>query len=183
MRPSPRLLPIAAALVLIPAAAHASGITLSGVDGITSTVMQQHQSSFSGLALRTRIQSDRLIQGIVLMPTIEWWRSSNTVQPFGIETMRKDATLSMDARYEFRKEGVRPYLGAGFGVHFLSSRVNAPTLGLDNATNSLIKGGLSALGGVSFGLTQKLDNFLELKYHHIPEYSQLKLNWGLAYTF
>jgi hypothetical protein len=183
MRLACKLLPIATALITLSAAAHAGGILVSGVDGISSTVMQQHQSSFSGLALRARIHSDRLIQGIVIMPTMEWWRSSNSIQPFGIETMRKDATLGLDARYEFRHEGVRPYLGGGFGIHFLSSRVNAPTLGLENATNSLIKGGLSALGGVSFGITSKIDNFLELKYHHIPEYSQLKFNWGLAYSF
>ena len=178
-----KLLPIALCLFAVPAAAHAGGLLLSGVDGISSTVLQQHQSSFSGLALRARVRSDRLIQGIVFMPTIEWWRASNSIQAFGIETMRKDATLGLDARYDFRREGVRPYLGAGFGMHFISNRVNAPTLGLVNATNSLIKGGLSALGGVSFGITSKIDNFLELKYHHIPEYSQLKFNWGLAYSF
>ena len=183
MRLSFKLLPIAVTLLLFPAVAHSGGILISGIDGMSSTVMQQHQSSFSGLALRARVHSDRLIHNFVFMPTIEWWRSSNNVQPFGIETSRKDATLGMDARYEFRREGVRPYLGAGFGMHFLSSRVNAPTLGLNNATSSLVKGGLSALGGVSFGLTSKVDNFLELKYHNIPGYSQLKFNWGLAYTF
>jgi opacity protein-like surface antigen len=181
MRLSARLLPLAIPLLLLAVAAHGDGLLLSGVDGMSSTVMQQHQSSFSGLGLRARIRSDRLISGIEFMPTVEWWRSSNSVQPFGIETMRKDATLSMDARYEFHRDGVRPYVGAGFGIHFLSTRVNAPSLGLENATNSLIKGGLSALGGLSFGITGRLDNFLELKYHRIPEYSQLKFNWGLAY--
>lgn len=170
-------------LLLLPAIVRAGGITVAGIDGVSSTVLQHHQSSFSGLAIRARIHSERLLSGIAFMPTVEWWRSSNNVQPFNIETTRKDATFSFDTRYEFRKEGVKPYLGAGFGLHFLSSRVNAPTLGLVNASSSLIKGGLSAMGGMSFGLTGKLDNFLELKYHHIPEYSQVKINWGLAYTF
>jgi len=183
MRRGFKLLTILLSLIALPAAAHAGGILISGVDGISSTVLQQHQSSFSGLALRARVRSNRLIQGLEFMPTIEWWRASNNVEPFGIETTRKDATLSMDARYVFKREGARPYLGAGFGTHFISSRVNAPTLGLNNATNSLIKGGVSALGGVSFGITSKIDNFLEVKYHHIPEYSQVKFNWGLAYSF
>jgi opacity protein-like surface antigen len=145
--------------------------------------MQEGQSSFSGLALRTRIHSDQLIEGITLMPTIEWWRSSNTIQPFGIEASRKDATLEMDARYDFKRQGFRPYVGAGLGMHFLSSKVNAPSLGLRDASNSLIKGGVAALAGVTFGLAGKVDNFIELKYHHIPDYRQLKLNWGLAYNF
>jgi hypothetical protein len=56
-------------------------------------------------------------------------------------------------------------------------------LGLNHESDSLIKGGVSALGGVAFGLAGHIDNFLELKYHHLPGYRQVKLNWGLAYNF
>jgi hypothetical protein len=43
------------------------------------------------------------------------------------------------------------------------------------------KGGLSGLGGMTFTLTPNLDNFIELEYHHIPDYRQLKINWGLGF--
>ena len=45
----------------------------------------------------------------------------------------------------------------------------------------MIKGGLAALAGLSFGMSDRIDNFIELKYHHIPDYRQLKLNWGLSF--
>jgi hypothetical protein len=173
---------VALATSFTPATSRAA-LTIAGIDGISSTVMQEGQSSFSGLALRTRIKTDRLIEGFSFMPTIEWWRASSNVQPFDIRSSRTDGTLGVDMRYDFKSTSVRPFVGAGYGVHFLSTKVDAPSLGLNNATDSVIKGGLALLGGISFGLTTHVDNFVELKYHHIPGYWQLKLNWGLAYNF
>jgi opacity protein-like surface antigen len=179
MRASLRLLGVSLLLSLSSTVAHSG--TLAGIDGMSSTVMQEGQSSFSGLAARLRVHPAGLLQQVELLPTIEYWRSSNTIQPYGIETMRKDATLGIDARYTFQTSNLHPYVGMGFGIHFLSTRVNAPSLGLIDASDSVIKGGLAALGGVSFGLSERIDNFLELKYHHIPDYRQLKINWGLTY--
>jgi opacity protein-like surface antigen len=179
MRASLRLLVASLALATLPGFARAGGLV--SLDGMSSTVMQEGQSSFSGVALRARLHPQRLVQAVELMPTFEYWRSSNTVAPYGIETMRKDATLGLDARYTFHNNGWKPYIGAGFAVHFLTTRVNAPSLGLVDATDSVIKGGLAALGGVSFGLSERVDNFLELKYHHVTDYRQLKINWGLSY--
>jgi hypothetical protein len=72
-------------------------------------------------------------------------------------------------------------VGAGLGVHFLSTEVDAPSYGLNHATDSVIKGGLSALAGITFPLSKRLDNFIELKYHHLPGDSQLKINMGIAW--
>jgi hypothetical protein len=178
MRHAFRLSVVLLGIATIAAAARAG--TINAVDGMTATVLQEHQSSFSGLGVRVRLHPTRLINEIELMPTIEYWRNSNSVEPYDIRTMRKDATLGIDARYKFANERWNPYLGLGFGLHFLSSRVNAPSFGLDEATDSVTRGGLAALAGVSFGLSGRVDNFLELKYHHIPDYRQLKINWGIS---
>ena len=151
-----------------------------GVDVMTATVLQEVQSSFSGLGLRMRIHSPVFVRGLEFMPTIEYWRNSNSVQPFDISTTRKDATLALDTRYVFGSSGFRPYIGAGYGLHFLSSSVNAPALGLNDESRALTKGGLAALGGASFSLAGRIENFIEIKYHHVPGYRQLKINWGLT---
>jgi len=169
-----------AALVCAAPAPAAATMKITGIDAMTSTVMQEGQSSFSGLAVRARMTSPLLIQGIVLMPTIEYWRNANSIQTFGIKTTRKDATLGADVYYAFRSTGTRPYVGAGFGIHFLSSTVDAPSLGLNDESHALVKGGLAVLGGLAFPLADRFDNFLELKYHHVPGYRQLKFNWGLT---
>jgi len=158
----------------------ASAMKLTAVDVMTSTVMQEGQSSFSGIALRARMTSPIFVQGIEFMPTIEYWRNANSLEPFGIRTTRKDATLAVDVRYAFRSTGTKPYVAAGYGIHFLSSSVDAPSLGLNNESHALVKGGFGILAGLAFPITQKIENFVELKYHHVPSYRQLKFNWGLS---
>lgn len=154
-----------------------------GLDATSSTVMQKGQSSFSGIGIRARLTSARLVPGIDFLPSVEYWRSRTTVSTFGIEASRRDATLGVDARYTFRREGWSPYAGAGFGLHFLSNRVDAPTLGLNDQEDSLVKGGVSLLGGVTFPLTARVANLVEVKYHHLPDEGQFKFNWGLAWDF
>lgn len=158
-----------------------AGTALVGVDGMSATVMQEGQSSFSGLGLRARFQSDRLIEGLEFMPTMEWWRNNSTVRPFGITSSRRDAAMALDARYSFKREGFTPYAGGGFAIHFLTSEVDAPALGLRHAQDSVIKGGLAVLGGVSIPFGERFANYLELKYHHVTDFRQLKLNWGISY--
>jgi opacity protein-like surface antigen len=170
---------VALCCVTVTPAAHA--LKMTGIDAMTSTVMQEKQSSFSGIGLRARLTSPIFVQGIEFMPALEYWRNANTVDPFGIRTTRKDVTLAVDVRYAFRSTGTRPYLGVGYGVHFLSASVDFPSQSLYD-TNALTKGGFAALGGLSFPLTQKVENFLELKYHHIPDYRQLKFNWGISFN-
>jgi hypothetical protein len=163
--------------------ASTSGSLLSGMDVMLSTVMQQHQSSFSGLGLRGRIKVPQLIEGFTVMPSIQYWRNQSTIQKFDIQTVRKDATMAAILRYDWKHEGWQPYAGAGWGVHFLSSEVDAPILGLNDASDSTIKGALEALGGISFGLAGRLGNVIELEYHHLPGEAQLKFNWGLSIDF
>ncbi|MEO5616231.1 MAG: hypothetical protein ABIS67_00525 [Candidatus Eisenbacteria bacterium] len=156
--------------------------SLVGIDGMTATVMQQKQSSFSGLGVRARLRSAQLLDKIEFMPYVEYWRNTSTVTPFDIRSSRSDATIGGDARYMGSFRGMHPYIGTGFGLHFLNSEVQAPSLGLPFGRNSLVKGGLSLLGGATFPLAGRLENFIEVKYHHVPSYGQLKINMGLAYT-
>jgi hypothetical protein len=179
MRVALRLLLVTALIVVSAALARASG--LSGVDGMTSTVMQRHQSSFSGLALRARLASAGIVDGFELLPSVEYWRNSTTVEDFGITTCRRDLTLGAHVRYMFHRTGWRPYVGGGLGMHVLSNEVTAPSLGLPRANDSVVRGGLSALGGVTFPLTSHVQNFMELEYHHLPGVGQLKLSMGISW--
>jgi opacity protein-like surface antigen len=154
---------------------------LTGLDAMSATVLQKGQSSFSGIGLRARLHPEQLVKQVELMPSFEYWRNTSTVHPYGIHSMRKDATLALDARYKFSPKGWNPYVGAGFAVHFLSWKVDAPSLGIHDANDAVIKGSLGAIAGMTFGLSGRLDNFFELKYHHLTDYGQLKINWGLSY--
>jgi len=174
---------ILALLVITIPATGLAATTLSRFEAMTSTVFQEQQTSFSGLGTRVIFQSDELVQGIAFVPGIEYWRNTTRVKAYEINANRRDATLNLDARYMFQFRNVAPYLGGGYGLHFLSTAVEAPALGLARAETSLIKGGVSVLGGVMFPIGSKLQNFIELKYHYVTDYSQFKLNFGLGYGF
>lgn len=158
-----------------------SGIV--GLDGMSSTVFQQGQSSFSGIALRMRIRHPMLVPNVELMPTIEYWQSTNKVREFHIETRRRDATLAGDVRWVFRDVAAHPYVGAGYGLHFLNSEVRAPDQGLPHAQHGLVKGGFDALIGIQSGPEARFGSFLELKFLDVTMYRQFKLTTGLNLNF
>lgn len=176
-----RLAALALAALAIVAAPHAHAGPLVGIDALSSTVLYEGQSSFSGIALRARIQPPGLVSQVELLPTFEYWRNASTVHPYGIKATRKDATLGLDARFNFDNPRWRPYLGAGWAVHFISATVSAPSLGVADADDAVIKGSLTGLAGVTFVLSDRIDNLFEAKYHHLSDHRQLKINWGLAF--
>ena len=157
--------------------------TLSGLEAMTATVFQEGQTSYSGLGLRAKFASDLLLPGVTLLSGVEWWRNRTNVEPYDISADRRDVTLAFDARYTFKFRNVEPYMGAGLGMHFLNTEVSAPTLGLQHAEDSLIKGGASAHAGLLFPVGSKFQNLLEVKYHHVVDYRQWKLNLGITYGF
>ena len=154
---------------------------LSDVEAMTSTVMQKNQTSFSGIAARVRLRPPQLIRQISIMPNFEYWRARATIEDFDIEAERRDATLGVDGRYDFDAGSFQPYVGIGFAMHFLTTEVDAPTLGLSDQSTALMKGGLTFLGGASFLITERFGNFMELKYHHVTDHEQLKINFGFSY--
>ncbi len=168
-------------VLLLLSAALARASAFGGVDLMTATVLQKHQSSFSGLAARARLTSARIVEGFELLPFVEYWRTSTTVDAPDITVSRKDATLGAAVRYRFPHAGWQPYVGGGLGAHFLSDKVNAPALGFEDRNDSVIRGGLSALAGIAFPLSDHVENFLELEYHHLPDMSQLKINMGIGW--
>ena len=174
---------IATALAVAVLAPPASADGKAGVDVLMSNVMQEHQSSISGFAVRGRFQSQLLVDNVTFMPTIEWWRSASHVDPYSIEAQRVDNALGLDVAYQFPVHDMVPYAGLGFAAHFMSSKVNAPTLGVYNAEKTVTKGGLTAIAGVGFPLTSSVSNFVELKYHNISDYRELKLSWGVGFDF
>jgi hypothetical protein len=145
--------------------------------------LEEGRSGFSGLGLRAQVKSARLLSNVTLLPTVEWWRNTSRVEPYGITSVHRDATLGVDARWEFTRPAWYPYLGAGYGLHFISTELEAPALGVPHDTYGVIKGGLAALGGVVFSPGGRIENFVEAKYHYVPPYRQLKLNWGLSFVF
>ena len=159
--------------------AHAAPMTL---EAMTSTIWLKEQSSFSGIGLRLKIQAPQLVEGVTLVPLVEYWRVKGKLRTFDVDFSRKDATMGGFARYDFKREGWHPYGGLGVAAHFISDEVDAPTVPLQGS-DSMIKGGFMMVGGIAFGIAGNLGNLIEAEYHFLGDQSQLKLNWGLTWQF
>lgn len=156
---------------------------VSGLDVMTSTVFQEGQSSFSGIALRLRLRSGALLPSVEIMPAVEYWQNVNRLTVYELKTTRSNATLGCQVRWMMEREHWQPYLGGGLAVHFLSDKVSSPQINEANQSNSTVRGGYSLLAGVSFPLTEKLSNYVELQHHGVSRFRQLKFNTGLGWNF
>ena len=164
-----------------PLTARSGGIV--GFGAMTGTVFQEGQSSFSGIALRLRIRNASLRRNVEFLPTMEYWQNTSHLDAFDIKTRRRDATLGTDVRWVFdTKKGWQPYAGVGFGLHFLDDELQAPRYGTPQASNGVVRGGGDALGGVEFNMGSRIGSFLELKFHDVSGYRQLKFNTGLSWN-
>lgn len=180
--------PSLALAVLVAGAAPAAAAPLApsgltGIDAMTGTVFQQGQSSFSGIAVRLRCRSSALVPNVEILPTVEYWQNNSHIDDLDVKTMRRDATLGVDGRWVFDRKGGRPYVGAGFSVHFLDSEVRAPRLNVPRATSAVTKGAVDVLGGMDFDIGGRLGSFIEGKFLNVTQYRQFKLNTGLHFSF
>jgi hypothetical protein len=163
-----------------PVTVHNGGIVGLGV--MTGTVFQEGQSSFSGMAVRLRVRNSALRPNVEFLPTLEYWQNNSHLDAFHIRTSRRDATLGTDVRWVFdSKKGWQPYVGAGFGLHFLNDEVQSPQTG--NRTSGVVRGGGDVLGGVEFNLGARIGSFVELKFHDVSRFRQVKFNTGLGWNF
>ena len=156
---------------------------VSGLDVMTSTIFQEGQSSFSGIALRMRIKSALLAPSVEIMPAVEYWQNVSRVTVYDLKTTRSDATLGCQVRWMMERDHWRPYFGGGLAVHFLSDKVSSSQLAQANQHNSTVRGGYSLVGGLSFPMTDRLSNFVELQHHGVSHFRQLKFNTGLGWNF
>jgi hypothetical protein len=156
---------------------------VSGLDAMTATVFQEGQSSFSGIGLRLRLRSGVLLPSVEIMPAVEYWQNVSRVTSYDIKTTRSNATLGCQLRWKMERESWQPYFGGGLAVHFLSDKVSSPQLAQANQHNSTVRGGYSLLAGVSFPMTERLSNFVELQHHGVSHFRQLKFNTGLGWNF
>ena len=174
---------LAAVLLSLPVAARSQIIQFSGIDGMTQNVKQEGQSAISGLAMRVRIGSDDLPVGMSIMPTIEYWKDSDQIGDFNIKSSQKDLSVGVDLRYDLSMGAWKPYLGAGVASHFITSKFEAPDIGVAELEEGHTKVGPNMLLGLQLAPLGFLQSFIEAKYSYVPPYRQFKLDWGFGVNF
>ena len=116
---------------------------------------------------------------------LDYWSKSESA--FGFESSIRDITLGARARYFFDAAGpaIRPFAGAGLGLHFFRTEVTIPVFfpGLPamSTSDSQTKIGLDLGGGFATAIGPRTDLLGEAWYGIVSDVSQLSLRLGLSY--
>jgi opacity protein-like surface antigen len=116
-----------------------------------------------------------------------WWKSE---EAFGVETSVRDLSLGARSKYVFpiTNPRLRPFAGAGLGIHFVSAEVYMPEqdLGFVVIPATVVKDsdtkiGLDLGGGLAYGLNARASLLTELWYTLVSDVNQLNLKFGVLW--
>jgi opacity protein-like surface antigen len=120
---------------------------------------------------------------ISLEPRLDFWSWSEDA--FGVETNVRDITLGLRGKYGFEvaNSSIRPFAGAGLGIHMIHMEVNVPEQGgfpAMTAEDSSTKLGLDLGGGIVTPMNPVLDFHAEVWYGIVSDFSQFSLRAGIS---
>lgn len=120
---------------------------------------------------------------IALEPRIDYWSQSE--EAFGVEAKISDVTVGMRGKYFFEVSHptIRPFAGAGLGLHFLNAEVTVAVPGFPPVTaeDSSTKLGLDFGGGIATAVSPRADLNAELWYGIVSDASQFSLRVGMSF--
>jgi opacity protein-like surface antigen len=119
---------------------------------------------------------------------LSYW--SKTEEEYGLEASIRDIALGARAKYLFDvpNSNVRPFVGAGLGLHFLHAEVTMPAQDIGgiiipgySVDDSSTKLGLDMGGGMFVPINPRWDFMTELWYGVVNDVNQLSFTIGAVY--
>jgi opacity protein-like surface antigen len=185
-----RLLTVAAVLLTVGAVSSAQ-LALRGVGGAVGFVSVSFTSgsteSLSGFLLAAHADLGEVAKDITIFPDIEYFSTSKSVS--GYDWKVSDFAINVNGHYNIQMEGqLKPYVGAGLGINFLSSTVNLPSysfLGVTyggEQTESATRLGINLLAGVNYKLNDQLTLLVEPRYVLASDFNHFLIKAGVTYA-
>lgn len=174
---------LALALGLLPAhqAMAQSNIGFRAIGASAAFVSPENLDGVFGLGVFADL--GQVAPNIGLEPNIEYWSYSEN--QFGAETSLRDISVGVRGKYYFETSNpkVRPFAGAGLGMHFLRAEtsVSIPGFPAVTAEGSDTKLGLDVGGGISTPMNAKNDFRAEAWYGIVSDVNQFALRVGISH--
>ena len=110
---------------------------------------------------------------------LDYWSSSE--EAFGAKASIRDIALGSRGKYHFPVENtkIRPFAGAGLGIHFLKGEVTVP--GFPSASASSTELGLDFGGGIATAIGPRTDLLGEAWFGIVDSANTFSLRAGLSY--
>jgi opacity protein-like surface antigen len=158
-----------------------SNISFRAIGATAAFVSPQDLDGTIGLGVFADL--GQLAPNIGLEPNIEFWSKSDN--QFGFESSIRDISVGMRGKYYFEVANpkLRPFAGAGLGLHFLHAETtaNIPGFGTVNASGDDTKLGLDLGGGISTPINSKNDFHAEAWYGIVSDVNQFALRVGVSH--
>lgn len=151
-----------------------------GLKGIGARIGFVDPEGGSGtVALGVHVDAGTIVRNVHVTPYFEYWNVGVNVQGYSVD--RSDLTTALDVNADFPMSGSRitPYLGGGFGAHFL----NESAASVGGPSESDTQFGFNMQGGVRNQVMPNISLFGEVRYAFISDASQLKIMGGFTYHF
>ena len=184
-----RLLAVVATLALVTAVSSAQ-LALKGVGGaigfVTASLNTGGSSSesMSGFAIAAHADFGEFTKDIAFVPDVMYWSMSKDIS--GVTAKFSDFAINANAHYNVEMEGMlKPYVGAGLGINFVSSTVTVPSFfgfGGGTATSSDTKIGINLLAGVNYKLNDMLTLVVEPRYVLSSDFNHFLIKAGVTYA-
>ena len=176
-------------IVLVLSLGSAQGIGLKAVGGgvgFTSVSFTSGASteSLSGLSLSGQAYMGDVAQNIGLYPEIVYWSASKNLGS-GVHWSVSDFAINANARYNINSEwNVKPYVGAGLGINFLSTTVkmSVPFFGTMDVSGSATRFGINLLGGAEYKLNPSFSVLADARYVLASDFNHLMVRAGVMYA-
>ncbi len=127
-------------------------------------------------------------QRVRLEPYMDYWSQSES--SFGAEVSLRDFALGTKGLYNFPVSSpkIRPFAGAGLGMHFLKAKVSVPDIDLGGTIipgytleDSQTQLGLDLGGGIATGVSPTTDLLAEMWYTAVSDANQFAIRVGVEF--
>ena len=122
----------------------------------------------------------RIADHLLLEPEVGYWKKGEDV--FGGDVSLEDLQFGLNAIYMLgRGTGIRPWAGAGLGLHLLKGVVGFDDSGDFDDTESKL--GIHLLGGADFVMSDAAALYAAARFDIVSDLNQFKLYGGVRYRF
>jgi opacity protein-like surface antigen len=181
-----RLLAVVVAIVTLSAvgSAQLAFKGIGGAIGFATCSPGLSTESFSGIALAAHADLGEVAKDISIFPDIAYWSGSKDVSGYSFKL--SDFAINVNGHYNIAMEGMlKPYVGAGLGLNFLSFTVPSFNFGTFTTTTesvSYTRLGINLLAGVNYKLNDQLTLLVEPRYVVASDFNHFIIKAGVTYA-
>jgi opacity protein-like surface antigen len=158
-----------------------SNLGLKAIGGAVGYVSPENLDGTFSLGVFADVGT--ITPNISLEPRIDFWSWSQ--DQFGVKNSVSDVQFGARGKYWFEvpNSKIRPFAGAGLGLHFLHAKVEIPAQGgfpaqeADDSTNKL---GLDLGGGIETAMNERTSLHAEVWYGLVSDFNQFSLRLGIS---